>query len=489
MKSNFIFLLIIFLFPIAGCDAEKPSEKKGIPKPEVVAPVQLTGCKKCHQDVSPDEYHSLDCSNCHQGNQQGATIAEAHQNLITKPAHPANMEKTCGSCHPQQVKEAEADLHFTLTNKINLVRNHFGATKKLSSLTLIPQHKNITTSLELADDMLRKRCLRCHVYSSGDDYPYVSRGTGCGSCHLSFYNGALQSHSFKKPTDRQCLSCHYGNYVGSDYYGKFENDYNWEYRTPYVTRKPFLRPYGVEQLNLAPDIHQQKGLVCVDCHRRSGHGNNKKVSCSSCHRAEATSPPFPLVQRDQETNTFFLTGKKSLKKHIIPQLQHPAHAEYGNQVACQACHAQWSYNDGSTHLLRSELDVYDPWERLTVQGSSEVEFLLEHNLYSDEDEIVPGMSDGITVTFSPGIWYKGFSQRRWENMLIHKDNDGIIKVFRPILDLNLSMITNEEEVIFDNLTGSMRKLLPYTPHTTGKAGIYYTDRFRTLLPSPVRTDK
>ena len=35
----------------------------------------------------------------------------------------------------------------------------------------------------------------------------------------------MQSHAFSTPTDKQCLSCHYGNYVGGDYYGRYEHDF------------------------------------------------------------------------------------------------------------------------------------------------------------------------------------------------------------------------------------------------------------------------
>jgi hypothetical protein len=54
-------------------------------------------------------------------------------------------------------------------------------------------------------------------------------------------------------------------------------------------------------------------------------------------------------------------------------------------------------------------------------------------------------------------------------------------VFRPILDLSLSAVAKDGNVIFDNLTGSGDGLLPYTPHTTGLAGIFYLNRFSHLL--------
>ena len=58
--------------------------------------------------------------------------------------------------------------------------------------------------------------------------------------------------------------------------------------------------------------------------------------------------------------------------------------------------------------------------------------------------------------------------------------DGILKVFRPILDLHLSYVNQEEKILFDSITSSDpgKGLLPYTPHTTGKAGIYYPQRLQ-----------
>ena len=158
-------------------------------------------------------------------------------------------------------------MHFTLAREVNLVRKAFGAKETLSGLTQIPVADAPKDPLQLADDLLRRRCLRCHPYSSGDPYPYVNHGTGCAVCHLDFTDGAPTSHTFlATPGDKQCLQCHYGNWVGADYYGRFEHDFNTEYRTPYTTKESFTRPYGVEYHQLAPDIHQQKGMICVDCH-------------------------------------------------------------------------------------------------------------------------------------------------------------------------------------------------------------------------------
>ena len=93
------------------------------------------------------------------------------------------------------------------------------------------------------------------------------------------------------------------------------------------------------------------------------------------------------------------------------------------------------------------------------------------------------MRDGLTGESRPGIWYQGYGQRRWEQMIIQKDTDGVIKVFRPILDLHLSMVEADGLVPFDSVSGQGSGLRPYTPHTTGHAGLFYLDRFKHLLPS------
>jgi hypothetical protein len=323
------------------------------------------------------------------------------------------------------------------------------------------------------------------VYSTGDDYPYTQRAAGCGACHFSVIDGKLVSHEIiGTPGDMQCMSCHYGNFVGADYYGRFQSDFNLEYRTPYTTSGPYIRPYGVEYHDLVPDIHRQRGLACVDCH--GGHqlmfgASDTKITCSSCHQwqpGQSQSLPENVAAED---NQLILTARSTGKKHIIPQAVHPAHELYGKQVDCQVCHAQWTFTDATTSLLRSDTDDFETWERLAVQSSSEIEALLEHNLYSNEDELPPVMHDTITGREMPGTWFKGYTERRWERIITRRDTDGIIKIFRPILDLRVSYVDEEGDVVFDNITGTGPSLLPYTPHTTGRAGLFYLNRFADLL--------
>jgi len=406
--------------------------------------------------------------------------------MIQQPSHPENMAEACGSCHEKAINSVLHSLHFTLSNSTNLFRKAFGANDDITTFLDTPATYDPDTPLELANDLLRRRCFRCHPYSKGDDYPAVKRGTGCASCHLSFKGGKLVSHKFQSPHDKQCLSCHYGNYVGSDYYGRFEHDFNEEYRTPY-TGPEAARPFGVEYHQLKPDIHKIQGLVCIDCHSgqslMSGYQDRQRTTCESCHLSADLNRSIPSnVEKKNET---FLLHSKTGKTHVIPLISHAAHFDQIDNIGCQACHAQWTYGDFGKHFLRSDLDDFDPWYLLSTQGNSELEIIVTNNADFEKPELPPVMSDKITGSVQPGIWYKGFTMRRWEKVLLGRDTDGSITTVRPILDFSLSWIDEDEEIRFDSVLPSSNPqgLLPYTPHTTGPAGLFYNDRIRVFLDS------
>jgi len=233
----------------------------------------------------------------------------------------------------------------------------------------------------------------------------------------------------------------------------------------------------VEQHDLAPDIHRQRGLTCTDCHSGAElSGQQTAVKCADCHAPEPGAVP-PLKNLRAEDGQLILTAKQDGKKHLVPMLKDPAHAKYGGKVACQVCHAQWSFNDSSTHLLLSYSEDIEPWESLAVQSSFEAEQFLNGEEYS------PFMSDKLTGKKKSGIWLKGYDLRRWNKMLIRQDKDGMIKIFRPVLDLHLSAVDADGEIIagLDSIVGNDNGLLPYTPHTAGPAGLFYAQRFRHLL--------
>ncbi|BHH83516.1 hypothetical protein [Desulforhopalus sp. 52FAK] len=429
-----------------------------------------------------DQNHDIKCSTCHGGIDTAEQKDRAHQGLESHPSHPENIDKNCGGCHHNIAKIAPQSLHFTLSNSTNLFRTAFGAKDQLSSFIETPIARAPSTIVELGDDLLRRRCFKCHLYDSGQSYPSTSHGQGCAACHFTTGEVENKSHSFSTPTDDRCLSCHYGNYVGSDYYGRFEHDFNVEYRTPYTTTNEHFRPFGVEFRQLSSDIHQCKGLLCIDCHTgKELMLQGSKPSCAGCHDKERLKDSLP-ERTSLHDGTFILTSVSGTK-HQIPTRNHPAHFNQNQQISCQGCHAQWSFDDRGKHYIRIDSDEFDSFSALTVQGNHEVESLLTNNLDFDNEERPITMTDNLTKESTTGIWLKGYVTRRWEEVRLGRDKAGTIQVVRPMLDYSLSWVDEDENVIFDAVQSKNRNtsVRTYTPHTTGSAGMFYQSRIQQFL--------
>ncbi len=476
-----------------GCSGDETESQKPqtAPVAETTPLPENPSCSDCHPHTL-DKNHSFACTTCHKGTSPAANAEQAHTGLLAKPAHPDVMMQTCGKCHEAQVQNSHESLHFTSRNEVNTVRKAFGATTELERAEEIPIHTELSTPLALVDDMLRRRCLQCHIRYDGE-YTETLRGTGCAACHLHYANTSMVSHKFlAKPQDNECLHCHNSNFVGADYYGRYDHDFHWDYRTPYgKDGSEASRPYGVNTHQLSTDIHQQAGLKCIDCHPGSSLMNDtpSTITCTSCHTYNGE--PSPLKIQLKENKPTLMTGNKELS---IPQLKHPAHEKYKNKATCTVCHAVWSFNDEGTHLFRQDAEEYDEWEAISIQGSFEVEHEIYSNINTDGYPY-PFMSDKLTGQNYYGLWHKGYELRRWEFPIVCQDDTGMLHICRPLLDLSLTWVNDEEDVVFDNVQPTnirQKGLLPYTPHTIGKAGPFYKERLQTninLLDYPLNLEK
>ena len=443
-------------------------------------------CLSCHQ-IELDQAHRQDCLSCHLPTEDATGYPEGHEPVLASPAHPDQAPEICGPCHVEEIDMVAANNHYLLSEHISLVTEAFGSSVGFGGPASVPglsSYATPETADELVQDLLVRRCLRCHVYHQGDDFSAVTHGVGCAACHLSFKDGQLTSHMFSaQPNDLRCLSCHYGNHVGFDYYGFYEQDLNEEYRTPYLADTTELRAYGVEHHNLAPDVHQAAGLVCIDCHRQDNvMGSGDKPRCADCHHLELDKIPAEAPLQIEDNRVLF-TSSATAETLDVPQLQHPAHKRYGERFSCQACHAQWGFNDSPTHLLRMDHDYFDEYYKLSLDGSSEVLRIISSHILDEGDLLEPSMTNKFSGEQVPGIWFRGFGERRWEQVLLEEDVDGTVVTVRPILDLRLSWIDDYEESRFDNLepVDGVKRSLPYAPHTIGKAGLYYESRIRPFI--------
>ncbi len=424
--------------------------------PDVTSPFKKSGCAKCHE-VKIDKAHDIQCVKCHDGDPSGNSMREAHRGLVRFPAHPDIAARTCGICHQKEVEQASKDIHYTLSNEIGMVWQAFFPGSQVPAIRSLPTEIFPADTPTLVSDMLRRRCLRCHLFYEGDDYAGTKRGTGCAACHMRFYENGPWDHEFYKAVpDTRCLSCHYGNFVGWDYYGRFETDYEEDYRAPLDKGRHLPRPYGLEFHEMTPDVHKKAAMACVDCHK-----NGPCMDVPLASRGLAESGCLECHRLSDESGT--------VKDRLSRRLGH-GQADFV-KAACTTCHALWSFRDEGRFLLRQDNPDMEDWYYLRTQGSSEIERAVKGTGPAT-------MKDKITGEIRPGMWFQGFIRRRWAPVAVGRDDNGRFRVFRPILDLYVSYLNEPEEILFNNMV-PMRKdwpfkagWIPYTPHTIGPADVF-----------------
>jgi thiosulfate/3-mercaptopyruvate sulfurtransferase len=230
--------------------------------------------------LSSDPHLGQDCGSCHKGVPSAPTKLEAHTGLVKRPSE--NPE-TCGGCHGEIAASYKLSLHYSAAGMKSGVRPRFSAAEA-----------GIFDA-----KVFEQSCRSCHA--------------SCGDCHvkspiISGVNLGLQAgHRFvRRDEAKSCALCH-----GGRVYPEFVGDYGGN-----------------------ADVHYQKGLGCVDCHKEAELHASAGVqidrrsvadrpSCLGCH-------PRGSEKTDKAKE---------------------AHADHGDLVSCSACHSSAEYRGcSSCHL-------------------------------------------------------------------------------------------------------------------------------------------
>lgn len=224
--------------------------------------------------IGKDAHFAEGCGFCHKGSEGEQDKAAAHAGLVKRPSDDSEL---CGTCHRDIANNYKTALHYTGAGQKN------GIIKRLSNEEgKLFEQKVFETS-----------CRSCHA--------------SCGDCHvkspvISGINvGLIQGHKFvKRDEGKTCALCH-----GGRVYPEFTGDYGG-----------------------SADVHYQKGLLCLDCHKKKElHGDGKpypsrmevkdRPACLNCH---------PAGQERTEKAT-------------------SAHTKHKARVSCVACHASAQYRN------------------------------------------------------------------------------------------------------------------------------------------------
>ena len=229
----------------------------------------------------------IPCTSCHNGVDNTGDKKLAHSGDFIKHPSDRAMEK-CASCHPNIVSKAHNNIHNGWGQKSMLVLRYGYVYTNVNDLP--NKFEQLPAKLK---EGYNTNCAKCHG--------------GCGDCHVNRPKagggGLLNGHNFTKPDMlNQCTACH-SSRVAHAYFG--------------------LAPGS------SPDVHQTKGMKCMNCHTTDEiHGDGKiydqryKVpslpKCEKCHQGIATSNMY--------------------------------HAVHINTFNCNVCHSQNYNNCGSCHI-------------------------------------------------------------------------------------------------------------------------------------------
>jgi len=339
----------------------------------------------------------------------------------------------CLNCHTNKMQECSRGVHFTLKGAINITRKTFGIKDSNVTLKTLPKPtKSIKEPKDIVDDMLRRKCLRCHLTSKQIN----SSGNLCLACHLVHKN---KTDSFKaKPTQNKCLKCHNGEFIGSDYLGKFPHDYDKSYRSP-LTKDGFYPDSndGIDYHYLTKDIHSKAGLTCISCHNKTVAKNWLKPKCTACHK--------------------ILSAKN--------------HKSYHSKLSCSSCHATWMVNSYNLNIFRDDTPNYKEWKRLAKQYDPYLEEFLTKALKA-KNPPNPVMPDYLTNELKNGIWYSGWKFKRWNNFVLVNSSSGKIELAKPMFQYKISYKDSNNRMILDNVSKingqKIEAFLVKHPHTITK---------------------
>ena len=434
-------------------------------------------CLSCHGDVrdmSPAHpNHVLGCAKCHLGNPYVADKKIAHQGMVKNPSNLHWIGKTCGQagCHPRWAAHVRKSIMTTNNGIVSSTLFQWQESTSPDDTTLHIARNVPDTSLTTSH--LRKMCAGCHINKPTGDLPgeYGLRGGGCNDCHL------VRSDSLQHPQLTLqmgidvCQKCHNrSDRTALTYQGLFESE---GYGTPF--RQGGLSDDtlsgGRFYYHILPDVHFEKGLVCIDCHpaedvmgdgRKHAHLEDQvHIRCETCHaarlaKAPANNPVWKIIRSNPQlkvpgdsmlarvkqslflSNVMRMNGKIMLLRKLdgqalpIPQNAHKAECNLAGheRLSCQSCHSAYTPQCYGCH------DVYDPRQK---------------------------QLDKISMKETKGRWSEGRSYLRFEDPTLGIDNRNRIMPFAPGCQVYLTVLRSDGQV---KKQARYLTMAPFDPHST-----------------------
>jgi len=369
---------------------------------------QIDMCLSCHDD-KPDKAHGrkvIGCFSCHLGNPLAGTPKEAHKGMVLNPGDLRVAQNTCGQegCHVEQVKHVKNTLMATNRGIISTLQYYWKEIKDNNgTLTVEKLLENPYNQKGLATDYFRKLCATCHLWLPKDTLPgFLSeKGGGCTACHYTPKDKVPRQHKGKHPLITKqipmenCVRCHNrSGRIGLSYQGLYESEgYGAPFEDGEFSSLQLEDGRFIQKIH--PDIHYEKGLVCIDCHNQKelmGDGRQRshlyqqvEIRCETCHggqkhlekllKEQKSNKKYPTLNNlvQDKKGQILLKGKIDNKNHPLqPLLENRCRNPQHKRLSCQACHSTWvpqcygchvRYDKGKTQLDKLSLqETFGLWQ-------------------------------------------------------------------------------------------------------------------------------
>ena len=372
-------------------------------------------CNDCHvaERSGFTAAHSFgpdNCTLCHGGDAQSATQDESHAGMTGFPGLLDNADRTCGSCHVEQVSSVPHSLMNTGRGMVDVTRRRVAgdpgdaAHANLQSLGHGP-----------ADSMLRKLCASCHLGQSKTSHelnPVTDRGGGCLACHINSYPDDAHPALTREVSDARCFGCHSRSArISLSYTGLAETnkpgDSDLNSGTVTSSRPPLRLPDGRYVERKPPDVHFTAGMTCTACHKGT---DLMAAAGDAVHQRDAVDARCDDCHSQMSTTV-------------------PAHDAAHERLECATCHSQWVPQCFGCHM------EYDADGR---------------------------QWDHIEQRETAGRWQERRSDFHNEPGALGVTEDGRIELFIPGMIMTLVHPDWDEEKF-------VRAFAPISPHTIGAA--------------------
>jgi hypothetical protein len=285
-------------------------------------------CGSCHSGLESVSASHHGCTVCHGGDATARGKGAAHQGLrgSANPASPADWEQSCGACHRYQLERVKTTIMQTNAGMIGNIRLTWeggtdGRYAAVAGDHFTPdgrpvKYESVAELDNLAGELYRKFCSRCHIGTTNADSYGAIHGAGCGACHFPWsedgvYRGGDKTMAGKAghsashamtalPGTEVCARCHSrSGRIAFSFQGLYDGN-NGLVPTSRGEPGPVMTSGARNLTHIQPDIHAASGMECIDCHTSRdvmGDGyaydtmyRQTEIACEDCHGSGSRPP-------------------------------------------------------------------------------------------------------------------------------------------------------------------------------------------------------